>query len=49
MTEQLIFESTDKRFLIRKWEGILTKYVKNKIPKLYYDNNQVIVLDMKKL
>ena len=45
MTEQLIFESTDKSFLRRKWEGILTKSVKNKIPKLYYDNNQVVVLD----
>ena len=45
MTEKLIFESTDKSFLRRKWEITLIKSVKNKIPKLYYDNNQVVVLD----
>ena len=44
MTEQLIFESSDKSFL-RKNDVTLIKSVINKIPKIYYDNNQVIVLD----
>ena len=45
MTEQLIFEGADKSFLRKKWEDILLKSVKNKIPKTYYKNNQVIILD----
>ena len=45
MTEQLIFERSDKSFLRKKWEYILLKSVKNKIPKTYYKNNQVIILD----
>ena len=45
MTEQLIFEKSDKSFLRKKWENILLKSVKNKIPKTYFKNNQVIILD----
>ena len=45
MTEQLIFESSDKSFLRKKWENTLLNSIKNKIPKIYYKNNQVIVLD----
>ena len=45
MTEQLIFESSDKSFLRKKWENTLLNSIKNKIPKIYYKNNQIIVLD----
>ena len=45
MNEQLIFEKTDKSFLRKKWENILLKSIKNKIPKIYYENNQVTILD----
>ena len=39
------FWGSDKSFLRKKWEYILLKSVKNKIPKTYYKNNQVIILD----
>jgi len=45
MTERLIFEKKDKSFLRKKWEDILLKSIKNKIPKTYYENNQVTILD----
>ncbi len=48
MIEQLIFETTNKSFLRRKWEDTLIKSIKNKIPKIYHDNNQVIFLDNEK-
>lgn len=48
MMEKLIFENGDKSFLRKKWENILIESIKNKIPKIYYKNNQVIVLDSEK-
>ena len=48
MHEEILFEKGKKSFLRVKWENILIKTIKKKIPENYFEEEQVIFLDSEK-
>jgi len=47
MNEEILFEKGKKSFLRNKWEEILIKTIKRKIPESYFKKNYVVFLDSK--
>lgn len=43
--EKLILESKNKSFLRKKWENVLKKIIKKRIPKEYLENDKIIFLN----